>query len=39
MSKQQAGWTLIELVVIIVVLGILAALAIPKYVDLTDEGS
>ena len=31
------GFTLIELVIIIVVLGILAAVAIPKYQDITGE--
>ncbi|MBU8932379.1 MAG: prepilin-type N-terminal cleavage/methylation domain-containing protein [candidate division Zixibacteria bacterium] len=34
---NQSGFTLIELVIIIVVLGILAAVAIPKYQDLSSE--
>ena len=35
--KKEQGFTLIELVIIIVVLGILAAVAIPKYQDITSE--
>jgi len=37
MNTKQAGFTLIELVMVIVILGVLSAVALPKFVDIKSD--
>jgi MSHA pilin protein MshA len=37
MKKQQSGFTLIELIIVIVILGLLAVTAAPKFIDIQSD--
>ena len=36
-TSNRAGFTLIEIIAVLIVLGVLAAVAVPKYVGVTEE--
>ncbi len=37
MKRKQEGFTLVELVIVIIILGLLTAVAIPKFIDLSSD--
>jgi MSHA pilin protein MshA len=36
-KKNEEGFTLVEIIAVLIILGVLAAVAIPKFMDLTSE--
>ena len=38
-NKNQAGFTFVEIIVVLVILGIIAAIAVPKFISVTSDAN